>query len=245
MCGRYTLTTPVEDLVEHLDLDREAEQELIDLALAPRYNVAPSQEVLIVATRDGRRAPRRARWGLVPSFVQDPRAIGARWINARAETAATLPAFRAAFRRRRCLVPADGFYEWKREPGRAAKTPWRLQLAGGGPCAFAGLWERWRGADGAEIVSCAVLTTAPNALVAAVHDRMPAILPRERYAAWLREDAPVDALAALLEPFPADRMEAWPVSTLVNRPAFDDPLCLERAAADGDDPRPRQRELWG
>jgi putative SOS response-associated peptidase YedK len=166
-----------------------------------------------------------ARWGLVPFWAKD-RAIGNRLINARAESLAEKPAYRDSFKKRRCLVVADGFYEWQKVDGR--KQPWLLRLRDGGPFGFAGLWSVWREkASGDELESCTIVTTSPNELAAPIHDRMPVILPRERHAEWLDPAAEPSSLAALLEPFPALKMEAYPVSTWVNAPQHDDRRCVE------------------
>ena len=192
----------------------------------PRYNIAPTQDVLVVrreAGADPRRgaSARRARllrWGLVPSFAEDP-AVGNRMINARAESVATRPAFRDSFRARRCLVPAQGFYEWKKF-GRA-REPWLLRLKGGATFAFAGVWDRWTKGESV-IESCALITTAANALVAPIHGRMPVLLDRAGYEAWLDPDAKPDDLLPLLAPFPSGAMEAFPVSPRVNGTDADD-----------------------
>ncbi len=220
MCGRYVLTTPGEVLAELFEVAPPLE-------LAARYNIAPTQPVPIVrVTEAGPREMALVGWGLVPHWAKE-KEIGGRLINARAETLAEKPAFRASFKHRRCLIPADGFYEWKAEPG--GKQPYLLRLRGGGPFAFAGLWSRWRDpAAETPFDSCAIVTTTPNELAATVHDRMPAILPRERHALWLDPtvDDPV-ALGALLAPLPASAMEAYPVSKRVNSPAHEDPRCIE------------------
>ena len=212
------------------------------LNLRPRYNVAPSQDVAVVraadpgsrsGTGDGRTLA-MLRWGLIPAWARDP-AIGHRLINARSETAAEKPSFREAYRNRRCLIPADGFYEWQRR-GKT-RQPWLFGLSNRAPFAFAGLWERWtvpagtaltgslaERSAGDAIETCTILTTAANETVAPVHGRMPVILPPEAYGPWLAaEDVP-------LAPYPADAMTAHPVSTVVNRPANDDPRCVEPIA---------------
>lgn len=221
MCGRYVLTTPGEVLAELFEVPQPVE-------LAARYNIAPTQPVPIVRTAEsGGRELALVSWGLVPHWAKE-RAIGNRLINARAESLAEKPAFRSSFKHRRCLIPADGFYEWKPEGG--GKQPWLLRLRGGAPFAFAGLWSRWQdpAAGGEPFESCAIVTTTPNELAATVHDRMPAILPKERHALWLDSETydPV-ALTALLAPIPADAMEAFPVSKRVNSPANEDPRCIE------------------
>ena len=201
------------------------------LNLRPRYNVAPSQDVAVARANDDGRTLAMLRWGLIPAWAKD-QAIGHKLINARSETAAEKPSFRSAFRARRCLIPADGFYEWRRE-GKT-RQPWLFGLRDGVPFAFAGLWERWTVPQGAALTgslaerspgdaveTCTILTTAANETVAPVHGRMPVILPPDAYGPWLAgEDVP-------LAPYPTDDMTAHPVSTLVNRPANDDPRCVE------------------
>jgi putative SOS response-associated peptidase YedK len=220
MCGRYALILSGRALAEQFDLPSVP-------MLPPRYNIAPTQSVPIV--RAGSAEPREwreVRWGLIPFWAKDP-SIGSRMINARSETAADKPAFRQAVRRRRCLIPASGFYEWSRRGG--AKQPWFIHLSGSRAFAFAGLWERWRPAEGDPVDSCTILTTSPNPLVAELHDRMPVILPRERYDEWLSaEELTSERLSALLTAYPADEMAAYPVSPHVNSPANDDPACIER-----------------
>ena len=209
------------------------------LNLRPRYNVAPSQDVAVARAADPGsqsgagegRTLSMMRWGLIPAWAKD-HAIGHKLINARSETAAQKPSFRSAFRRRRCLIPADGFYEWQ---GRGrTRQPWLFGLRGGAPFAVAGLWERWTVPEGAALTgslaerspgdaveTCTILTTAANETVARAHSRMPVILPPDAWDAWLAdEEVP-------LAPYPADAMTAWPVSTHVNRPANDDPRCVE------------------
>lgn len=218
MCGRFTLTTPPEMVAELFELAESPE-------LRPRYNIAPTQPVPVVR-RDQTGPPRRLsllRWGLVPGWANDP-SIGSRMINARAETVAIKPAYRAAFRKRRCLVIADGFYEWSKLPGSKGKQPHYIRMRDGGPFAFAGLWERWTGPDRAVIDSCTLLTTAPNELIETLHNRMPAILGPRDYDAWL--DPAAQRLEALLRPYPSDEMVASPVGTLVNDPANDTRACI-------------------
>jgi putative SOS response-associated peptidase YedK len=196
---------------------------------AARFNIAPSQPIAVVRLAPGRPEPQRElawlRWGLIPSWAKDP-AIGNRMINARSETAAEKPAYRAAMRRRRCLVAADGFYEWQRTGKR--KQPYFIHLRDDRPFAFAGLWESWEGPDHAAIESCTLLTTEPNELIRPIHNRMPVILGQDDYSRWL-DPAAQDSrkLTPLLRPFPSDAMAAHPVSTLVNNPAHEDPQCVE------------------
>ena len=195
----------------------------------PRFNIAPSQPVPVVRLAPQQPQPQRElvwlRWGLIPSWAKDP-AIGNRMINARAETVAEKPAYRAALRRRRCLVAADGFYEWQRTGGR--KQPYFIHMRDDRPFAFAGLWEAWEGPDQSAIESCTLLTTEPNELVRPIHNRMPVILAPDDYDRWL--DPAVqkpEQLAPLLGPYPSDEMTADPVSTFVNSPANDGPQCIE------------------
>ena len=222
MCGRYTLTSPAQVIAEVFGVAEPIE-------LAPRYNVCPGQDVPVVRTRHGAddRVLDLLRWGLVPWFVKTP-APAARMINARAETAATSPAFREALRRRRCLLPADGFYEWRAgATKRGPKQPFHIQREDGRPIALAGLWERWKGPDGSRLESCTVLTTTPNELLAEVHDRMPVVLAPDAWPLWLdREVQDVARVVPLLVPAPAANLIVSPVGTWVNDPKHDDPLCL-------------------
>jgi putative SOS response-associated peptidase YedK len=219
VCGRYTLRKPAGEIAEAYDVPEVFE-------FPPRFNIAPSQDVPVV-----RLGPERAgrelgllHWGLVPSWADDP-AIGNRMINARAETVAEKPAFRHAFKSKRCLVVADAFYEWAKRDGR--KQPYLIHLKDDRPFAFAGLWESWN-KGGEPIQSCTIITTEANELMAPIHDRMPVIVPRSAYDLWL-DPAVKDPqrLQALLVPFPAGEMDAYPVSTLVNRPANDVAQCTE------------------
>jgi putative SOS response-associated peptidase YedK len=221
MCGRYTLKTPVEKLAEEFGFEASS------VELPPNYNVAPTQQVAAVLEEGGERHLELLRWGLIPSWADDP-GIGSRMINARAETAPEKPSFRRAFRERRCLIPADGFYEWRRTNG--AKQPYYIRMKEGRPFAFAGLWESWKDDGDPEIRSCTILTTGPNDLLAEIHDRMPVILPAGSYDAWLDPEADRDELYGLLAPYPEDEMEAYPVSRFVNSPQNNDPRCIEPAA---------------
>lgn len=212
MCARFQFAPP-EDWVEEFGLTDAPE-------VAPRYNIAPTQDVLAVRRRStGDRQARLFRWGLVPHWADDP-AVGNRLINARAESVATRPAFRDPFLQRRCLVPAQGFYEWKKF-GRA-REPWLIRLKGGTTFAFAGLWERWSRGEGQAIESCALITTSANGLVAPIHGRMPVLIDRASYDLWLDPRASEDDLRALLAPFSAEVMEAFPVSPRVNGTDVDD-----------------------
>lgn len=219
MCGRFTLTESGQVLMEELGLLSIPED------YRPRYNVAPGQ--LILAARDGDHGRKGAmlKWGLVPPWAKDP-SIGNRMINARSESVAEKPSFRKAFDRRRCIIPADGFYEWRKD-GKA-KMPIRFRLRGGRPFAFAGLWEAWRPPNGGEtLFTCTILTTAANELVQPVHDRMPVILPKDAVDLWLDRDVPGEGVASLLAPYPAEEMEAYEVSTRVNSVRNDDPECIQ------------------
>jgi putative SOS response-associated peptidase YedK len=218
MCGRYTLTVDASVLASLFELEPLTE-------LAPRYNIAPTQQVTIV--RRGQDAPRQwadVRWGLIPPWSKDVK-IGSRLINARAETAADKPSFRSAFRHRRCLVPSDGFYEWVKASG--GKQPHHIRFSDRRPFALAGLWERWKSSDDDVVDSCTILTTEPNDLISPLHGRMPVILPPSRFDDWLsNEPLTLDAAESLLVPHPSEGMEAVPVSTHVNSPRNDGPECL-------------------
>jgi putative SOS response-associated peptidase YedK len=220
MCGRYTLASPTERLAEEFGVDAAS------IELAPNYNVAPTQGVAAVLEEGGQRRLEVLRWGLIPPWADDP-GIGSRMINARSETAPGKPSFRRAFRERRCLIPADGFYEWQRTNG--AKQPYYIHMEDGRPFAFAGLWESWSKGEG-EIRTCTILTTGANALVGEVHDRMPVILAHDTYDVWLDPASERDELTGLLAPYPEDEMETYPVSRFVNSPSNNDPRCIEPAA---------------
>ena len=226
MCGRFTLRAPGEEVAAFFDPGGPGPD------LRPRYNIAPGQLVAAVRAEGAERRIAMLRWGLVPGWAKDP-AIGHRLINARAETAHEKPAFRRAFAARRCLIPADGFYEWERAGGR--RQPWFIGAReGGGLFAFAGLWERWRVREGVRLTgalagarpgdaveTCAILTTAANAALAPIHGRMPVILPPEAFGPWLA------GAAAALAPCPPEALSAFRVGPLVNSPGNDDPRCVE------------------
>jgi putative SOS response-associated peptidase YedK len=189
----------------------------------PRYNVAPTQDVLVIAG-DGPRALRPMRWGLVPSWAKDLR-IGASLINARADGVATKPSFRAAFKKRRCLVVVDGWYEWKTTA--SGKEPWRFRRADGLPFALAGLYETWANPAGGTVHSCAVITTEPNRFAAEIHDRMPVLLPREAFDRWLAPNVPPEGLdPAWLRPCPEEWITAERANARVGNPRNDDPGLL-------------------
>jgi putative SOS response-associated peptidase YedK len=215
MCGRFSLGATIR-VAQLFDLPDWPDA-------PPRYNIAPTQDVpAVIQNREtARREFRSLRWGLVPFWAKDP-AIGNRLINARAESVATKPAFSQPFRERRCLILADGFYEWERR-GRG-KQPWYLRMQDGRPFAFAGLWDRWQAADGAAWETCTIVTTAPNEIAGRFHDRMPVILPPALYGLWLDPSAHnVEPLRAVLRPYPADDMVAYPIGAQVNNPANDSP----------------------
>jgi putative SOS response-associated peptidase YedK len=189
----------------------------------PRFNVCPSEDVLVVARGGTGPSLGWMRWGFVPWFARDA-TVGPRSINARAETLATARAFREAFQRRRCLIVADGFYEWRKEG--TERLPYFIRLASRRPFAMAGIWERWTGAGKTPLLSCAIVTCAANAIVAPIHGRMPVIVPPETRGEWLAADAAPSELSTLLRPHPADVMESYPVSKLVNTPRNDAPECI-------------------
>jgi putative SOS response-associated peptidase YedK len=223
MCGRFTLRTPARDLVEIFELLREPD-------LSPRYNVAPTQNVAVVRQDGKSRELSMMRWGLVPSWSKDPKA-GPPLINARSETIATKPSFRTAFKRRRCLIPADGFYEWQKKADSKTKIPHYIRMAKDRAFAFAGLWECWHGNDGSALDSCTIVTTDANDLMRPLHDRMPVILPEENFAQWLDpKNENVPELEALLRPYAPSEMTAFPISTLVNSPRNERPECILQAS---------------
>jgi putative SOS response-associated peptidase YedK len=215
MCGRYTLRTPLTELAKQLQFD------LADAQVVPRYNIAPSQDVL--ALRPGRELT-TFKWGLIPGWAKDTKFAP---INARSDTVATKPTFRTAFRRRRCLMIADGYFEWLRQ-GKS-KKPYLHEVDGGKPFAFAAVWEAWRGPEGdadAPLETCAMITCDANELAAQVHDRMPVILDAADYDAWLAPDTDAEELLRLLEPFDSARLNARPVSTTVNNARNEGPECI-------------------
>lgn len=223
MCGRFTLRAPADQLALLFGLAAEP-------LTVPRYNIAPTQPVGLVRmnARGGTREWALAIWGLIPSWAKDP-SIGARMINARSETVAEKPSFRAAYKRRRCLIATDGFYEWQKLGGR--KQPHFIGMADDGPFAFAGLWEHWAGPDGSELESCTILTTEPNPLLAPLHNRMPVIVDPLDYDDWLGSggDDPREYMAILphlLRPYPAEMMKTYAVSTYVSNPRNEGEECI-------------------
>lgn len=217
MCGRFSQKSSPKKVAEKFGVEEVP-------ALFERYNVAPAQAVLAVRDPSGGRETTFFKWGLIPSWAKDP-AIGNKLINARSETVTEKPSFREAFARRRCIIPADGFYEWSRTGGR--KQPLYFYMRDGEPFGIAGLWERWQGGDG-PLETCTLLTTEANELLAPYHDRMPVILRPEDYEVWLDAGVRrVEVLTPLLRPYPQEEMGAYAVSPLVNNPANDHPRCVE------------------
>jgi putative SOS response-associated peptidase YedK len=216
MCGRFEISA-VDQILATFDAE-----ETVELG-PPRYNIAPSQQIHIVCQDDGRRTVSLARWGLIPYWANDA-SIGNKLINARSETVQSKPAFRESFARRRCLIPATGFYEWKKSGTR--KRPFHFGMRDGSLFAFAGLWSAWRSPAGATVETCAIITTTANNLLKEMHDRMPVILPTEAYEQWL---APAEASThyKLLVPFDGSLMRRYEVSTLVNAPKNDSPACIK------------------
>lgn len=218
MCGRYTMHHSPQQLAMRFGIT--------DARTTPteRYNIAPAQTVPVIVEGDGARFLDAMQWGLIPAWAKEP-GIAKKMINARAETLPEKPAFKGALSRRRCLIPADGFYEWKREG--EARQPMHIRRKDGDLFAFAGLWEEWQQPDGTPLRTCTIITTGPNALMESIHDRMPAILLPEEEETWLHvtpgkfEDA-----LSLLHPYPADWMEAYPVAKRVNIPTIEDPALL-------------------
>lgn len=222
MCGRFVRKTPIDILIQWFEVERN------ECDIEPSYNIAPTQEVAGVV-QDGARTMKCLRWGLIPFWAKDP-SVGNRMINARAESVTTKPAFRNAFRKRRCLIPADGYYEWKKQGN--VKIPVYFFLKSQEPFAFAGLYERWDAPDGQVVWSCTIITTDANELGKQVHPRMPVILKREDEALWL--DPQVEDIArlkALLRPYPAEAMDCYTVSRMVNSPANNSPRCIEPVPA--------------
>ncbi len=222
MCGRYSLTTPVDDLVEVFEVPP------VTFDYGPRYNIAPTQDVPVVAS--DRRGTRLGllRWGLVPFWADDP-SVGSRMINARGESLLERPAFKEAAVSRRCLVPADGFYEWAVEGGR--KVPYWIHSPDGEPMGFAGIWERWHPGGPEAVYSMAIITVDANDRIRHLHDRMPAIVPAADRKTWLDAETPAADALSLLKPYEG-ALDAYPVSTLVNSPANDEPACVERVPDD-------------
>lgn len=220
MCGRFAQLQTVSELIKAYFVDDVLTE------VSPGYNIAPGSRILSIIRKDGKRLLVDFQWGLIPHWTRE-RAAGRGLINARAESISQKPSFRSAFRARRCLIPASGFYEWKKE-GRI-KIPYYVRLLSGRPFTFAGIHEAWVSPGGGEVATCAIVTTGPNEVMKEIHDRMPVILGDNYRDAWLDPSlSPEDALA-LLKPYPDDSMEAYPVSTLVNSPKNDSPECIRPA----------------
>ncbi len=216
MCGRFTLTAPAEQIRDLFDLG-----ELPDLE--PRYNIAPTQDILVIRQNESGREPVMMRWGLIPFWADDP-SYGSRCINARSETVHEKNSFKRAYQKRRCLIPTDGFYEWKKLDGK--KQPFYIYPRGHEIAAFAGLWERWSD-DDETIESCTILTTTPNELISGLHDRMPVFIHQDAWELWLAEYAEDDDLRPLFEALPSERFEVHPVSKDVNKPTNDEARLIE------------------
>jgi putative SOS response-associated peptidase YedK len=233
MCGRFTITrakSQIATLFDKLELIQDLQPD------ESRFNVAPTQEVFAVrktADSSGLELV-KLRWGLIPAWAENPKA--ALLVNARCETLLEKPSFREAFKKRRCLIPADGFFEWKQEDGR--KQPYWIHRADGEPFTFAGIWERWTNDSGSVIESCAIVTTRANALLRPLHERMPVIVPVEWRDRWLDLGRSLDDLRDLFRPAPEDELTMHPVSSLVNSARMDSERCIEEVAA------PRQLSLW-
>lgn len=221
MCGRFTLTATQQTLAEAFPGFGLPEQ------YTQRYNIAPSQAVAVVPN-DGKKQVTFFRWGLIPGWAKDAK-IGNKMINARSETLAEKPAFRTAYKQRRCLILADGFYEWQTLPGQKRKIPHFIHMKSRQPFAFAGLWEVWQPSEGDPVHSCTIITTDANPLLDRLHPRMPVILPPESYDRWLIPEPQTHAqLGELLAAYPAEQMAHYPVSMVVNSPANDRPECIAR-----------------
>jgi putative SOS response-associated peptidase YedK len=215
MCGRFGLTRP-----EALKLERFGISELPPLV--PRYNIPPSSDILVVRERKGVTEAEMIRWGLVPSWAKDPN-IGNRMANVRSDTALEKSSFRAAMQKRRCLIPADVFYEWQDIPGQKRRKPYAVAIRDGGIFALGGVWEAWRAKDRGEwLITCAILTTEPNELLQPIHDRMPVIVKEDDYASWISPATTAVEVRRMVQPFPVDLMRAWEIGLLVNDPKADD-----------------------
>ncbi len=220
MCGRYSQRQTLKKITSVF-----AVNEWVDFE--PRYNIAPSQLAPVIVNVDGTRVLGLYWWGLVPSWAKDMK-LGYKMINARCETIGEKPSYRRLVNKRRCLVPADGFYEWQKSEDGKSKTPIRIMLQSGAPFAFAGLWDEWRDAGGQPLRSYTILTTSANPLLKKVHDRMPVILRPGGIDLWLDPDVPLDEVAGEFSPYPDHEMVYYPVSTFVNNPRNDGPECWER-----------------
>ncbi len=215
MCGRFGLTRP-----DRLELERFGITELPEQI--PRFNIPPSSDILVVRERKGVTEAEMIRWGLVPSWAKDP-SIGNRMANVRSDTALEKSSFRAAMQKRRCLIPADVFFEWQDVPGQKRRKPYAVALNGGEIFALGGIWEAWRPKDGGDwVITCAILTTEPNELLAPIHDRMPVMIRSEDYRMWIDSSTKIGEVSRLVSPYSANEMRAWEISLLVNDPRTDD-----------------------
>jgi putative SOS response-associated peptidase YedK len=219
MCGRFTRTAEIPEIAVQFGVKEVASD------LGPSYNIAPTQDIAVIIS-EGERQLVQVRWGLIPSWADDPK-IGNKLINARAETLVEKPSFKNAFRKRRCLIVADGFYEWQKSG--ATKKPIYIRLKSGRPFGFAGLYETWISPDGEEVTTCTIITTEPNELMKPIHNRMPVIIPKDKEDIWLHTDSYEEELVELLKPYPANLMEAYEVSRMVNSPGNNSPECIEPA----------------
>ena len=216
MCGRFAQIDNEDKVMSAFDILQS------EMILEPRYNICPSQRIPVIIQQDGLRTLEIREWGLIPFWAKEPNPM----INARSETAAEKPSFRHAFRKRRCLIPASGFYEWGKEGGQ--KLPYFIRLKNEQPMAFAGLWEEWLSSEGETRRTCAILTVAANSFMQKIHHRMPVILTPTSGAMWLDLSGTVIPPEKLLLPFPGDELEAWRVSRKVNTPSFDNPDCFKK-----------------
>jgi putative SOS response-associated peptidase YedK len=223
MCGRYTLIK-LSQFLEHFPWIGSPA-----IMPEPRFNIAPAQPVAVITNETAKPRLDYVRWGLVPGWAKDASiSTGSKMINARSETLTSKPTFSRLLRRRRCLIPADGFYEWKRSPDGKSKTPYRFTLKSEMPFAFAGLWDHWQSPDGSELLTCTIITTAANALVGPVHDRMPVILKDEFAKDWVTfAEKPAETFLPMLVPYPAELMRAYPVSPRVGSVKQDDPKMID------------------
>ncbi len=219
MCGRFSRKATLQAIIDEFEIDE------VNGMIEPGYNVAPGQEVAVILKDDSRKLG-LLKWGLIPSWSKDPK-IGYRMINARAETLADKPSFKHPLRRKRCLIVADGFYEWKK--GGKQKTPMYIFIKGQKPFVFAGLWDTWTSPEGKKISTCTIITTGPNELLKKIHNRMPVILPKEHIDTWLdRSVEDEQHVLPLLQPYPEKEMDAYEVSRVVNSPKNNTPECVER-----------------
>ena len=219
MCGRFIIKSDLDQIQLAFNIDQ------VEAQVQPSYNIAPTQSIVTVAQHDGQNVLENMRWGLIPVWAKDM-SIGSKMINARAESVAEKASFKRPLKSRRCLIVADGFYEWQKEG--AKKIPMFIHLKSQKPFAFAGLYDVWKSPDGDWITSCAIITTRPNELMETIHNRMPVILPKTAYKSWLdAANQDLDELVALLQPYPADKMLAYPVSPLVNSPRNNSPECIQ------------------